>query len=210
MKARVIQVKPVQYVSTGKSKQEVIIADSTSRATLILWEADINSLKENYTYQFSRISINKYAGRTELTLPHYGSTIEPVDNDEMQDLVVPEDLEKAPKHLEHVTITAVNQLQYLVRCAHCRKSSGTTNTKLFTCSSCDTSQLVKSNTITAKLYLEDCSGNTHSLRAYADTLSQITVEDVISIQNLLNSPPFSLDHNEFGVITSISRPARDE
>ena len=205
-RAKIIQIKESQSVSTGKLKQEIIIADSTARAALTLWEDDVDSLKTNYTYRFNRLSVNKYAGRTELTLPQYGSTIEPIDNDNlMEDILVPEELNKTSKELNGVTITAVNQLQYLVRCTHCKKQSGTTNSKLFHCSYCDTSQKVKTNTITAKLYVEDASGISHSLRAYSDSLSDIVVADVISIENLLDSPPFSLTYNDFNVITSITR-----
>ena len=49
--AKIIQIKQSQSVSTGKLKQEIIIADSTARAVLTLWEDDIDSLKTNYTQQ---------------------------------------------------------------------------------------------------------------------------------------------------------------
>ena len=85
------------------------------------------------------------------------------------------------------------------------RESNAASSKLFHCSYCDTSQKVKTNTITAKLYIEDASGISHSLRAYSDSLSDIVVADVISIENLLDSPPFSITYNDFNVITSITR-----
>ena len=78
--------------------------------------------------------------------------------------------------------------------------TGTTSSDIFTCSSCATSR-----SVTAKLYLEDSTGSTHSLRAYGDILSDIVIAETISSSTLLNSPSFSLSHNEFGVITAVSR-----
>ena len=198
--ARVIQVKPSLQVNTGKYKQDVIIADSTGHACLTVWEDDIDPLQENYTYRFSRITINKYAGKTDLSMPQYGANTEIIDND-IEDIYIPEEHTKTePKHLNQVTITAVNQLELLIRCAHCKKMTGTTSSDIFTCSSCATSR-----SVTAKLYLEDSTGSTHSLRAYGDILSDIVVAETISSSTLLNSPSFSLSHNEFGVITAVSR-----
>ena len=120
--ARVIQVKPSLQVNTGKYKQDVIIADSTGHACLTVWEDDIDTLHENYTYRFSRITTNKYAGKTDLSMPQYGANTEIIDND-IEDIYIPEEHTKTePKHRNQVTITAVNQLEFLIRCAHCKKN----------------------------------------------------------------------------------------
>ncbi len=38
----VLRVKEPESVGNGKLKQEVVIADQTGKATLILWESDVN------------------------------------------------------------------------------------------------------------------------------------------------------------------------
>ena len=54
IKAQIIKVNEPQKFGPGNLKQDVIIADSTATAKLMLWESDVNMLLETKSYQMSR------------------------------------------------------------------------------------------------------------------------------------------------------------
>ena len=104
----VLQVKDPVQVSTGKTKQEVIIGDKTGNVTLTLWEHDINTLQENCSYQLSRVQVHEFSGRRELSLPSFGATINPIED--LQDICRVHSEEDNTKPLVNAFIVAVNQL----------------------------------------------------------------------------------------------------
>ena len=77
IKAQIIKVNEPKKFGPGNLKQDVIIADSTATAKLMLWESDVNMLLETKSYQMSRkiVSTKKY-----LSVPSTGSTIEETDD----------------------------------------------------------------------------------------------------------------------------------
>ena len=72
VKITALKVNEPQVVSTGKTKQEVVIADATAKSTITLWESDINMLSEAKSYQLNRMGIHSYLGKYTLTSPEMG------------------------------------------------------------------------------------------------------------------------------------------
>ena len=54
----------------GKLKQDVVVvADTTAKATVTLWEPDINILKPQKSYQLNRLQIRSFQGKNQLSFP---------------------------------------------------------------------------------------------------------------------------------------------
>ena len=49
-----------QMIGGGKTKQDVIIKDSTGSATLTIWENDISSLKLGDLHQFNQVVVHTF------------------------------------------------------------------------------------------------------------------------------------------------------
>lgn len=60
--AKDVKVKQPVHVSGGLTKQDIIIADETGRATLTLWESDVETVMANLLYQFNNIIVHEYQG----------------------------------------------------------------------------------------------------------------------------------------------------
>ena len=65
-------------------------------------------------------------------------------------------------------IVGVNQLESLSPCKKLTSSSD----PIATCTNCHTRQQITKSKLSARLYIEDITGNSYSLRAYSDTYSQ--------------------------------------
>ena len=81
---KVIKLNDSQLVSTGKTKQEIDIADSTLSTSLTLWVTDVGCLSQSTSYQINRVQIQKHNGRTKLTFPTHGASYEQIPDLEIQ------------------------------------------------------------------------------------------------------------------------------
>ena len=79
-RAQVMKISEPQKVGVGKSKQEVLLSDSTGSAMLTLWEDDINMLIEGKSDQMNRLVVKCFLGKTHLSMPPTGATIEEIDD----------------------------------------------------------------------------------------------------------------------------------
>ena len=55
-------------MTTGKQKQDVIIADHSSTAKLILWEEQIGSLQEYASYRLENLVVREWGGAKYLSM----------------------------------------------------------------------------------------------------------------------------------------------
>lgn len=60
VEAKVVRVDESVKVAGGISKQDVVIADSTSVAKITLWERDIGSVVEGKSYSFGLVVVRSY------------------------------------------------------------------------------------------------------------------------------------------------------
>lgn len=209
LQAKVITVNNLQVVSTGKTKQDVDIADNNTSSTITLWEDDVGVLKPTLSYQFNRVQVHKFNGKTTLSLPNFGASI-----DEISDIGYTVNNEESGDNLstlDGVTIQAGNQCEEIFPCTHCKKTTAESG-EISTCTYCSTTQRVSpdSTVYTAHLYLCDAGGTLYTLRAYTEVLSNIVSGNTISPCALLEATPFSLTYNNFSIIKSVSRPAKLE
>ena len=199
---RVVRVKPPMTVTGGKQKQQVIIADSSGTTSLTLWEEDIGLLSENKSYHLHRVQVHRYLGRTELTLPSFGATIEEIDN--LEEIVVYEDDDQII-NLKSVTIIGVNMFETSFNCVNCKKPmSCNPNDTTTQCGTCDTKQRLRNPKISAKLFVEDAVGQHITLRAHTQVIMKIIDNSPIMSDTLLEAVPFNLTYNKYRTITSVS------
>lgn len=69
-------VKQPVHVSVGDlTKQDMIIADKTGRATLTFWESNVETVMANLLYHFNNIIVCEYQGNKYLSLPKKDASI---------------------------------------------------------------------------------------------------------------------------------------
>ena len=75
---KVVRVMEPQLVSTGKRKQDIIISNASSTATVTLWEEHINSLESNCCYSLKGFVIREYNCSKYLAMSFKESEIIPI------------------------------------------------------------------------------------------------------------------------------------
>ena len=192
-----------RVVGTGKTKQDITVADATRRATLTLWQPHINSLSTGQSYKMNRLEVRSYLGRQHLSFPSTGATVDHIsdigpvadDSDEENDDIL----------LNGVTITGVQQLDTNYYCITCNKSiQPGPKPNIGICTTCNTAQKLSTPKVSAKLILDHQNKNI-TVRANEDALQAIVHPDKISQVNLLFAPAFNVVYNKFHVVTEISR-----
>ena len=151
IKVVVIKVNEPQTVGGGKLKQDVVVADSTAKATVTLWEPDINILKPQKSYQLNRLQIRSFQGKNQLSFPSAPSIDEIEEIIDTIETFTSSDEENEEQQLEAVTISGIRQLETLYVCINCNKSITPKNSHIGECESCHTTQKLSNAKQTAKL-----------------------------------------------------------
>lgn len=119
LEIKAIQVSGTITVPTGKTKQDVIVAEQTGSTTITLWEDDINSLTEGTCYKLNRIQVHTFLATKQLTFPSFGASIQQINalpNIDFQPPSVEEDTQ-----LFNASIVVINRLETVTSCIHCKK-----------------------------------------------------------------------------------------
>ena len=83
----------------------MIVANTTGSTLLTLWEQDIGLLTEKRSYLLSRVHVHRFYGKSELSFPFFGATIE-----EIEDQQVSTYEEDEEGNIDSATIIGVNIL----------------------------------------------------------------------------------------------------
>ena len=199
----VLKVNEPEVVSAGKRKQDVLVSDSTVRATVTLWEDEINTLSEGYSYQLNRFEIRSYLGKSHLSSPT-GASVDDISDVEDALSEINSSSESEPEHLL-VSVVGV-QLETIYTCINCQKNVDPLNSNTGKCDSCQTIQKLGQPKQTGKLFLES-SNRKITMRAYPAILKAIAQTDnpEVTPSDLINSTPFEATYDKFNVITHVSR-----
>ena len=208
LEVKVMKVNEQITVPTGKIKQDVIIADHTGSTTLTLWQNDINLLVQGNSYKLNRMQVHTYLSKKLLTLPLSGGTIEQIDEIQNIELLQPIDEAEEDTQLLNATIIAVNELQTITSCIHCKKNFESSGSSILICTHCGTHQKCFSFKTTAHLYILS-QNSQYTLRAYNDQLKSIAETQEMTISALLNARPFHLAFNKYHTITQVTFPDCD-
>ena len=204
-KAQVKKVGEPHTVGGGKLKQEILLCDSTSSATLTLWEDDINMMIEGKSYQMNRLVVRSFLGKNHLSMPPSGASIEEIND--LENVIATTSSITEGEHdeyLTNVTISGVQQLESLHICINCKKEIHPASDTVTTCAHCETTQREGNCRQTAKLFIKT-EHTRITVRAYHEALTSITQKDEVDCENLLFAPPFDMAYNKYHVITKVSR-----
>ena len=80
VEAKVVRVDGSVKVAGGISKQDVVIADSTSVAKITLWERDIGCVVEGKSYSFGQVVVHSYQHTKYLSVPKEGALIMEIED----------------------------------------------------------------------------------------------------------------------------------
>ena len=206
---KVLKVHEPQTVSTGKMKQDVVIADTTARSQVTLWESDMNKLEEHKSYQLNRAVVRIYMGKRYLTIPQTGSTIEEISN--IEDLDSEEEIsdESEDECIISGTITGIQNLETVYACMNCARTVEPTGAAIGICTTCETTQKLTTPRFSARLFIHSQNRDKATpLKAHGDILRSIaqkTQKESITHQDLLYAPAFNCRYNKFKVVTEVTR-----
>ena len=206
IRAQVMRANEPQKVGMGKLKQEVILADSTATAMITLWETDVNMLIEGKSYQMSKLVVRSFLGKQHLSFPPTGSTLEEIDH--LENVIIPDTPldDDDDEYLVAVTVTGIQQFEYVYTCINCKKPVRATTDMTAECDVCHTTQRMSNHRFTAKLFIQAASDQHVTLRAYHDAITTIAQKDGdIKAEDLLFASPFDVAYNKYHVITKVSR-----
>lgn len=210
---KVLEAPQPITVSSGKHKQDVIIADHSATSKVVLWEDHIGSLLETNSYTLKNFVVREYSNIKYLSLPREGSQIIPIDDigevEEVDDIE-----EQQRREIFDAQIIAVPYLDTYKSCIRCKARVEPLSPPLGRCSKeeCLMSQRYDfcGDQCSAKLMLQcgQLQGkDVITLHAFGNILSELTKaegEDV-TVESLLNSPKLSLvKYNDKMIITSFS------
>lgn len=148
----------------------------------------------------SRVHIHRYLGKSELTFPSFGATIDEIED--LQQVSAYEEDEVS--NIQSTSIIGVNILETTYICVNCKKPLSPTST-IAHCDHCATNQKLRNPKVSAKLFVEDQTGRQFTLRAHTQFLCDITRGSPITVEELLNATPFNVAYNKYHVVTNISR-----
>lgn len=167
VQAKVLKVNAPQQVGR-RFKQDVTIADETSKCILTLWDDHIGTIQANTSYQFNKLETRSYIGKVYLSFPSMPTfdTIDPVatkitttdsaSSDEDEDLIC-------------ASIIGVKDMEIHHTCINCNKSITPNDEQTGVCHNCNITQKLTSK-VTAKLIVK--CGETKVHRMTQSELSQ--------------------------------------
>lgn len=169
IRVKVIKIHDPQMVGGGKTKQDVIVADLSRKATVTLWEQDVGLLQLHQSYQLNRLEIRIYQGKIQLSFPSTPS-IDIFDNIDPPTEIVTSLEDEIDEHFDGVKVTGMKGLETVYVCNTCtRNIQPSANFDIAECSACKASQICSTSKQTARLTIENTS-NKLILRAYDESL----------------------------------------
>lgn len=208
VRVQVMVVKVHEPQKAGsKKKQDVLVADSSGRAVITLWEADINSLHEKKSYQLSRLEVREYKGKKHLSFPAASRSIDKISCIENIQLEFSSSDEDEEHVLHTVTVLATKELEAVYHCVNCNKNMDLSQpaSQVVTCETCHSTQKVPDPRQTVKLLI-DANGSRLTLKATDQIIKDIAQsENVTDPRDLLFAPPFTCHYSRYNNITKISR-----
>ena len=115
--AKVIRVDDPVKVSGNLTKQDIVVADSTSAAKLTVWEANVGCVTEGESYRFVNLVVRSYQHSKYLSLPKDSGHIEKIED--IGD-VVEDDLAEDSVTVYGAEVAGVIALGSYMSCLQCK------------------------------------------------------------------------------------------
>lgn len=205
---KVVVVNEPVTVTGGKTKQDLVVADSTSTARLTLWEEKVHSMDLDQSYTLTNVVVRKYQDKKYLSFPRNGSSVDAIDDIGHVIEYDPEDDDEQSRELRKPVVVAVQLFDTYKSCLICKARVECTSPPLGRCTKCSMLQRIDhcGEQVSAKLILQEAnSPTTKTLSGFGSLLQQLARGEVTA-ETLLNCPPLTtLTYNKNGVITGVQR-----
>ena len=211
VRIKVLDVADPHTMQGGKTTQNVVIADRTSRTKFTLWEEHVGKLQKDKSYHLKYMLLRIYGGESYLATPKNDSDIMPIEDIDIGniDLTCTEDT-TLPNIINNVKMVAIDTLTRSDGCIQCGHSISTvTEEEEFgECTKCGLLQCreeCKSN-LAAHFTIKTLEGERLNFYAYNQTVANIAEREPCEVTKLsiLKSKPFSIQHSK-NTIHSITR-----
>ena len=194
---KVVKVERPTTVTTGKTKQDTVIADSTGTLRLTLWEGDVDKLDEGKSYKLVNMLVRCYKGCNYLSFPTDGSAHETTDVD-TGSIDTESSIQHEPQK-RTFEIIGVSKLALYASCIACKSKVDTITNTIGKCSKCNLTQKLAhcSEEHIAKLHLQQFGADDNTpptvANAFAKAIGAITgaPSETPTEAALLDSPPFA-------------------
>lgn len=141
---KVQKLLDLEIVRTGKRKQEVEVADSSSSCKVILWEENIGKLSEHTSYRLENFVVREWGGRKYLSIIDDSKIIQV---DDIEDVIKALETEII---LTDVKLVAASDIDNHKSCLRCRARIEPSDGTFGRCSQADCRMLQR---------MEFCSGH---------------------------------------------------
>ena len=204
--------EPVK-LEDGKTKQEVVVADSSGVMIVTLWEEKLDVLVVSKSYKLTQFRIREFNMTKSLSLCRQGSDIEQIpDIGPVQENT--EDLKaQTPDYIFKADIIAVKQLETFSACINCKGRVEPLTPPGGRCSRKDCGMFQRidkcSTQVSAQLFIEHGVTDKKSiyLWAFGPTLCKLAGNvspDKVNAPHLILRPTFHVIKFENDVITGFS------
>ena len=219
VKVKVIKRAESVKVKFDLVKQDVIVADTSGCAKLVLWQSDVDKLNIGESYICSGLTVRTFDGSKFLTPPKSGWTFSSCDDVEVNDIHNEYDEFEIAKNEESIVtnayIAGVMNLEVKISCLSCKSSVEPINSNIGKCSRCSMTQIIKNcnRSLSAKLFVNTEDGqNSYTCYASLGIIRDITQDDEINedstmeevMMKILQAENFHLTHQN-GIIVAINR-----
>ena len=210
VRVKILKVRNPITVATGKTKQDLVVADKSGVITMTVWEQQVNTFEIGKCYEFLKLMVRIYDQLTSLSYPKEGASFTQIDNlDNVMDHYDEHDLESGLDYVD-IEIGGVASLSKYNTCVKC-SSKVTIQGKYARCTNgaCKMFQAIDNThaTFVATLLLKTQETKFIEVRAFARELRQIsnvTVGEITEVA-LIESPKFSCSVNKRNTISKVWR-----
>ena len=200
------------YISTGKMKQDVIVADHTSIMKVTLWVHYADFMKGDKSYSLMDFVVREYNCRQYLSMPKDGATIAPIEDiGEVEQPDDDSDLELLGSQVSNAQIIGVPQLESYKSCLKCKARVEPLTVPHGRCSKGDCAMMQRydlcTEQLSARLLVLPCTSASNNrfyktLHAFGSVVQQLAGvgDGEVTVDDLLNAPPFkTIPYNDKNV-----------
>ena len=110
---KILHQKEVIEIHSGLSKQDCIVGDSTSTATLVVWESRIGKLNVGMPYRLSGVMVHSFKGKNYLSVPKDNCEISIIDD-------IGHVVQEVPQNMKGAVVVGIMSLKTYNSCIACK------------------------------------------------------------------------------------------
>ena len=121
LKMKVLSVRETVCVGKGKTKQDVVVGDSTCVVKFTLWEEAVGKRKVGESYLLENVIVMEYGGAKFVSMAKEGSRYVVIDDvGEIKDVELAVGVQESLREITDAKVVAVERLQEYKACLRCK------------------------------------------------------------------------------------------